>query len=427
MKRLSLVFLAALAACGAPPERPDRAEPEIADRPASAVQEPREVRELDLAQALALAEDGHPDLAAARAAVEAAAGRATQAGLMPNPEAAVKMESVLMNGDAADDAEILAGISQRLPLWGRLGAAEKAEELDRLRWVQELEVRRLEIRRRVQGAFAAVLFAAESSRLQEEIHRQAEEGARLARAMKDAGEIAGFMAARADLESVRIGADLDAARALHRRARIDLEAAIGRPSLRIESVKGSLEAALDVPALEAVEAKLEDHPMMRAARAETSAWMARGELAEAQRIPDVNLELFYRRLQGPGENRMDLGIGIAIPLFDRNQGRLAETAAQAAASDARAASTRVDLGRRLREAHAGLAAALSRVKRFREEILPKSETVARAGEARLAAGDFSLAEVLPLRRERAAYRLEYLDALRRVMEEWAAVSEFLRD
>jgi len=175
------------------------------------------------------------------------------------------------------------------------------------------------------------------------------------------------------------------------------------------------------------EAKLEDHPVMRASRAEISAWMARRELAEAQGIPDVNLELFYRRLQEPGENRLDIGVGFAIPLFDRNQGRRAETAAQAAASEARAASTRVDLGRRLREAHAAMSAALARAKRLREEILPKSAMIATAVEARHAAGDLSLAEVLPYRRERAAYRLEYLESLRRVLEEWAALSEFLRN
>jgi len=424
MKRIPLVLLSLVAACGAP-AKPSDPPPrwDVNGQPPPA----QEIRDLDLDQALELAESGHPDLAAARAAVDAAAGRAAQAGLMPNPEALVKMESVRMNGDATDDAEILAGISQRLPLWGRLGAAEKSEEMERLRLVHELEARRLEIRRRVQGAFAAALFASEASRLQEEIHRQAEEGVRMARAMKEAGEVAGFIAARADLESVRVRADLETARALQRRARIELEAAIGRPSIRIESVKGTLEAAMDLPALEAVEAKLEDHPVMRASRAEISAWMARRELAEAQGIPDVNLELFYRRLQEPGENRLDIGVGFAIPLFDRNQGRRAETAAQAAASEARAASTRVDLGRRLREAHAAMSAALARAKRLREEILPKSAMIATAVEARHAAGDLSLAEVLPYRRERAAYRLEYLESLRRVLEEWAALSEFLRN
>jgi cobalt-zinc-cadmium efflux system outer membrane protein len=429
MRRLSLVLFAGLAACGAPAERPEWADPEIANRstPEPQAQDSREIRDLTLDQALDLAERIHPDLAAARAGIDAAAGRVDQAARWPNPEAEVKLESARARGSATEGAEFLAGVSQRLPVGGRLGAAEKAEEADRLRLLQELEARRLDIRKRVQGAFAAVLYSGEVSRALEEVHRQAEEGARLARTMKAAGEIAGFAVARAELESIRLGGDVETARSLHRRAILALEAAIGRPSVRIESVKGTLEAAMELPALAGVEAKLENHPLLRAARAETATWKARLELAEAQRIPDVNLELFYRRVDETGDNRFDAGVGFAIPLFDRNQGRIAEAGAQAAAAEARIASSRLDLNRRLREAHAGLATALSRGKRLREEILPKSEMVARAAEARHAGGDLSLADVLPIRRERATFRLEYLDSLRRVLEEWAAISEFLRD
>lgn len=429
MKRLSLVLLAGFAGCGAPAERPEWAEPEVANRstPEPQARDSRAVREMTLDQALELAERSHPDLAAGRAGIDAAAGRVDQAGRWPNPEAEVKLESARAGGDATEDAEILAGISQRLPVGGRLGAAEKAEESDRLRLLEELEVRRLDIRKRVQGAFAAVLYSGEVSSALEEVNRQAEEGARLARTMKTAGEIAGFAVARAELESIRLGGDAETARSLHRRAIIALEAAIGHPSVRIESVKGSLEAAMELPVLAGLEAKLENHPLLRAARAETATWKARLELAEAQRVPDLNLELFYRRVDETGDNRVDAGIGFAIPLFDRNQGRIAETGAQSAAAEARIGSSRLELIRRLREAHAGLATALSRAKRLREEVLPKSEAVARAAETRHAGGDLSLADVLPIRRERAAFRLEYLDTLRKVMEEWAAVSEFLRD
>jgi outer membrane protein TolC len=64
---------------------------------------------------------------------------------------------------------------------------------------------------------------------------------------------------------------------------------------------------------------------------------------------------------------------------------------------------------------------------LQEEILPRAETVLRGAEARYAAGDANLIDVLPARRERTSLQLAYLESLREVLEAWAQLSPFLQD
>src|SRR5688572_23759212 len=75
---------------------------------------------LTLEQAWDRAESLQPELAEARALIEAAAGRAKQAGVFPNPAAIARMESARFNGQATRQAEYLAGVSQPIPLGNRL-------------------------------------------------------------------------------------------------------------------------------------------------------------------------------------------------------------------------------------------------------------------------------------------------------------------
>ncbi len=57
--------------------------------------------------------------------------------------------------------------------------------------------------------------------------------------------------------------------------------------------------------------------------------------------------------------------------------------------------------------------------------MPRAESVLKKAEARYTAGDTSLSEVLPIRREYLDARLAYLDSLRSALQSWAVLSAFL--
>lgn len=391
-------------------------------RPAPEVPPQQAVR-LSIERALDLADRRHPELAAARARIDASEGRAHQAGLLPNPSLIGRVESATRD---AQEAEILAGVSQRIPVGGRLGSASEAERREGDRLARELDVRRLEIHSRVRGSFATALFAVEVARLTEETHQLARRAVEIARVRVSAGDATPDEVARVEMEEIRARLEEDKAQGLRDLAFVALASALGDAGLRIETVEGSLETALDLPSVESVLASLDGGVHAALGRADLEAARARVDLARAERIPDVTLDLFYRRLESSNRNAFDVGLVVPLPIFDRNQGRIREAEAERRAAEARARTTRGEAVRRVREAHVRLTEAIGHVRLVRDELLPKAAVVSRTAETRYGAGDLSLADVLPIRREAAAVRLAYLEGLREVMEAWGELRLFLK-
>jgi len=384
------------------------------------------VEALTLEQAFELAEHRQPELAEARALIEAAAGRAEQAGKFPNPDGIAKIEQAPFNGRTLGEAQYLAGIAQPVPLGGRLSKAREAETLERDRRASELEVRRRELHRRVHSAFATALYQEQAFQSQMKIAESTEKAVTMAKARADAGDALPEDVARAEMELARAKVELRRSASLREQALFALSAAIGDPSLSVRSLAGELEAAFEILTLESLAADLSANPTAVAADAAVRVESARVDLARAQRIPDVKVEVLYRRLQAEKENTFDVGLSIPLPLFDRNQGRLREARADLQAAEARSLATRNDLTLRLREAHSQLTSALATSRALRTEILPRADTVLKAAEARYAAGDASLNDVLPVRRDWAAVRLSYLESLRDAMQAWAEVAGYLK-
>jgi outer membrane protein TolC len=414
MKRILVVLF--LCGCSTPPEPEPRQEPAIA--PSAPPIEARQARPLTLKEALELADRHHPDIREAQARVDAAQGRLRQAGAWPDPELVGRVEGA----GASRDPEYLAGVSQPLPIGGRVDAARRAEERDRERLDLELEVRRRTVRARVHAAFAAALHAAQARDLQASAAEDADRAHAVARALVASGEGLPVDITRARVESIKARLERDRSASLAREALARLGAAIGSP---VDSVTGSLEMAFEVPAMEAIRERLQDHPALKAARAGVLVHEARLDLAEAQRVPDVNLELLYRRLGETDEDSFDAGVSVRLPVFDGSRGRVREALGDRRAAQARADQSALELGRDLQVAHARFSRALDASRAMKESLLEAHDEIARVYEARYAAGDASLTELLPVRRERHGARLAYLEALREVMEAWTELSFYI--
>jgi cobalt-zinc-cadmium efflux system outer membrane protein len=420
MKRFLIVL--SLVASGCAGSAPPPVE-EPAPSPAPLIEaRPEPVGSLTLDEALKIAEGGHPELAEARARADAARGRARQGGAWPDPALVGRVEAA----GSDDREEYLAGVSQAFPIGGRLGAARRAEELDAERFDLELESRRRHVLGKVQATFAAALYSDRALALLNEASADAGRAVAVAQSLATSGEGLPIDVSRARIERLRVILERDRTESLSKEARLALVAAIGRPGLEIGTLEGSLERAIELPTLESLVSRLGDHPAMRAARAGVLAHEARIDAAEARRIPDINLDLLYHRLEETRENTFDVGVSLTLPLFDRNRGSIREAKADRRAAQARAEMSSIELARELEQAHVKLARALAAAKTIKEELVVRYDEIARSYEARYTAGDASLSDLLPVRRERIAARMYYLEALRDVMEAWAQLMPFLQ-
>lgn len=159
----------------------------------------KQIESLTLDQALETAESLQPQLAEARAMVEAAEGRVRQAGAFPNPEAIVGAQQL----GGANSEEYVAGVGQAIPLGKRLAQARQAELLDREVRARGLEVKRRDIRKRVHSAFATALYQEQACQAQTEIQRHAEKAAATTQARVAAGDALREDLARVEMEVAR--------------------------------------------------------------------------------------------------------------------------------------------------------------------------------------------------------------------------------
>jgi len=381
-----------------------------------------QIENLSLDQALEMAESLQPQIAEAKAMVEAAEGRAKQAGMFPNPEAIVGANQLPLSGNAPNEKEYVAGIGQTIPLSRRLSKAREAELLDREVRARGLDVKRRDIRKRVHSAFATALYQEKAYQAQTEIQENNSKAVATTQARVEAGDALREDLARVEMELARAKVELQRAESLREQSLVALASAIGDAALSVKSLAGTLEAAFEIPTLESLAANLSAQPESALADADLRARTARVDVAKAERIPDVKVEVLYHRLEASSANTLDLGLSIPLPLFNRNQGRLREARAEVAAAEARSRLTQNELTTRLRESYLQLTAALASSRTWKTEILAKADTVLKAAEARYAAGDTSLTEILPVRRDWAAVQLSYLESLRDVMQAWAEVS-----
>ncbi len=384
--------------------------------------ETTQLENLTLDRAIELAERQHPQLAEARALVEAAVGRAQQAGSFPNPEAIVGAQQIPFSSDSSNQREYVAGIAQPIPLGGRLGQARQAELLEREVRVRGLEVTRRDLRKRVHSAFATALYQEKACQTQSQMAQSIEQVAATTKARVDAGDAVPEELARMEMEFARAKVEVQRTQSLREQAILGLAAAIGDSRLSVKSLAGSLDTTFEVPTLESLAANLSAQPEFALADASLRASNARIDLAKAERIPDVKVEALYHRLEATKENTFDIGLSIPLPLFNRNQGKLREARAEAAAAEARSRLTENELNLRLRESYAQLTSALATSRALQTEILPRAESILKAAEARYSAGDTSLTELLPVRRDWAALQLSHLESLRAVMQAWGEVS-----
>lgn len=132
----------------------------------------------------------------------------------------------------------------------------------------------------------------------------------------------------------------------------------------------------------------------------------RVEVLEGDRL---SLELQSKRL----EIRMRVQSAFADALYWQQVIEAWEGAVQIAENGLAISRARVDAGDTIDSANL-----------LREDILPQAQSVLDGFETRYAEGDVSLIEILPVRRDATTLRLNYLDALRDVMQTWAQLSPY---
>jgi cobalt-zinc-cadmium efflux system outer membrane protein len=273
-----------------------------------------------------IAELASPGLASARAGVRAHAGRVRQAGLYPNPELTLAVEEMSVTDSQRRKQKV--ELSQALLLGGRRGgavaqaraehaaAAYEAEQVRRntLREVHRLWIELMSLREKQTALTELLVLAGASQEMaRTRFAAQAAPEAHLTRAVLEVYELE-MMGQQFVEDEVRAAAEL--------------QALLGGVAVPAERLTGDLEPGVEwIPAEFDGAGRLARHPLALAVSQELAAAEAGARAARAARLPDLNLFVAYGRFEADEGNFVEGGVSFPLPLFDRNQGRIAETRA----------------------------------------------------------------------------------------------------
>lgn len=335
---------------------------------------------LTLERAEQLALENNPTTRAAQAAIDAARGRARQAGAWPNPVVGYSAEEIT-NRSVDPRGEHGFFVEQTIPLGGKLRLGRSVFE----RAVDEADARAELQRQRIVSSVRTTFYQLLTVQRRIEVHE------RLAALGSDATGVTAqlFNVGAADrpdfleseIETRRVQLELNAARNAGFALRQQLAAIVGVPDVASRPLAGSIDQT--IPELEratTLQALIERSPQVRAARAAIARTQAQTALARRETYPDLFVRggAAYNREHGEDTGQPigwegQIEGGVSIPLFNRNQGGVA--AARAEETRAQAELARLELSLRAQAAteFASYLTALGSAESFRAEILPRAE------------------------------------------------------
>jgi cobalt-zinc-cadmium efflux system outer membrane protein len=283
---------------------------------------------LTLAQVQHLVETRHPALRSARLESEAADSRVTQATLRPNPAFALDAENFGGRDDlnGFDGAEYTAQLEQTIEFGGKRGKRIRVAEIEKRLTGFDVAARRLDLRAEAIRRFVALQGAQERQSLGNEAVALAEEFVKAVATRVQAGKASPMEEEKARILLAQQKTGLDSAeRALHV-ARLQLSAMWGSVIPVFDRASGDLSAIQPVPDLASLVSRITANPDVARWDAELEQRDGVGEQERAVRVPDVSLAGGIRRYSDTDSQAFVAGISIPLPLFDRNQGKIRESA-----------------------------------------------------------------------------------------------------
>lgn len=336
-----------------------------------------------------------------------AAARVSGIRSLDNPEATVSRERVA--GDGISETEWQAGIVQPIDLSGRrsrLRAAARAElsavEADTARRRQE---RAADVRR----AYAACAAASEKTRVTGAFVARLREAERIVTARADAGDAAGY-----DLRRLRVEA-----RAAEARAALE-NGEIAASCAALESLTGDPDArptaTISLLAIRPAGGAGSVRPDLLAREQRVTAAAEQARAAERARIPEVGIELGYKRMESPGESAHGpvISVGMRVPIFEGGGAAVAEARALQRAREAELGLARREIAAAAMAAEARSAAALEAAERAQAA----SEDARRLGtiaEASYQGGETGVVELVDAYRTARDAELEIIELLERAV------------
>lgn len=370
-----------------------------------------EPAELTLRDALSLALQRNPELAAFSQEARATEAAVGQAGVLPNPVLEFGADNLNNSRKAkAGDRETSLQIGQLIELGGKRAARIRLAETGRDLANWDYEAKRIEVLTQVAQRFIDVLASQGREAL-------AEESAGLARQVADAvakrvqaGKVSPVEETKARLALASAEVELEQAKRERIAARQALGALWGEPSPRFRAALGDLDELSPLPGYENLAERMRNNPQLARWTTEIARRQAGVEAERAEAVPDVTVSAGVTRFSQFDDRAYMVGISLPLPVFDRNRGGVLEASRRLdkAADERRAAEAR--LLTELAQTYQRLASVNKEIQTLRTILLPGAQSAFDAATKGYQLGKFGFLDMLDAQRTLFQTRTQYLRA-----------------
>jgi cobalt-zinc-cadmium efflux system outer membrane protein len=225
-----------------------------------------------------------------------------------------------------------------------------------------------------------------------------------------AGAVSPAEAARARASLARAEADMARAEAAVQTARMRLAAAWGGASEEISALTGTVRLPESLPVRAPSAAWLPGHPHVQWHASMIARRRAALELEQAHAVQDFSVGGGLRFLREGSDAALVAGVSIPLPVRNRNQGAIRAARERLAGAEQTARAAEAELEAAYSGAWQELAVAHAAAHRLKRQLLPPTESAARAVEHAFAQGQLPLVDVLEAQRALVAVQREILDA-----------------
>jgi cobalt-zinc-cadmium efflux system outer membrane protein len=369
-----------------------------------------EAAPLTLEASLALALEGHPQLRAGTAQIDAARAGIRSAAARPNPDFAV-----LAGHQTFRVPENVSGLvtsysfTQLLDIGpyrpARIDYATRGRESAE----HAHNVVRLSVLSAVRRAFFRALHRSHEIKILDENFRLVEDFRKRTQVRVEVGEAGRLEGIRAEAELATARTAVNNARLQYVTALTQLRAAIGIPIDPDRVPEGALDAPVSLPPLTDLRREVVDrHPALQLARAEVRRADSRVGLEQAAARPQPALRAEIDR--PPDTPTYRVGVSIPLPFFNRREGPIAEAVAQLRQTQALADARQLEIFAAVDNAYGRYQLASESLAAFEQGLLREAEESVKAAEVAYRLGERGILEVLDAQRVLRTVRLDFLNA-----------------
>jgi len=376
-----------------------------------------DARRISLQEAFTIAERQNLDLAASRLQRAVALAGIRIAGERPNPTV-----SVAATRDTPHES---AFFDLPLEVWGqrgrRIDQAKQELSLTEIEIATLQRVVRKNIREAYYGAALARAFTDQQGKVTELAHRLRD----IAKARFDAGDIPQLEVMQADVEVAKADADLEVTRQEERVAFSKLSALLNESAATPWAFASALESLpTDVARNDVVQRAMASNYDILHLQQEQNVERSKAAVLRAERLPSVEIEAGADFNSPPDFNVGPRGqLTLGVPIFNRNQGELAQSAANLQALEAQLMAKKRSVTGDVEAAFFDLTSKQTQVNLYRDKVLPAARQVEALAEESYRAGRANLLEVLNAQREVQQTEHEYLQSLFDLQQAFAELEE----